>query len=969
MTSSSESAPANYVAGTSEEMDDCEDNDQLVEEKYTKIAQIFDEKGEEIKHTVDLINEADQVGVSTSENSFVALTRLVSDDKVKHMVNRIAGQDTNQVLEEALTQIKERQSLEAKQTAFRQGLQKLSSNLATKSSMQADPAFNMLLGLIKRPHHYRTTTISRNYIGKLNAQLIIGWQGTIPHVASLVEPYLLRDSDSIDPKINLVPLKYKINVHGLMFHKCIQNLLNVACLVAACKFETDCQCLTFGLMTMASNKAIALMLLVAAVQTASANLGFGGYGPYPGAYGYGAGFGAYGPAAAAVPAAAAHVESARANNHAVAAESKATEAAVDRALGMPVAAAINERQALGHTAASTNAAVNANADAAIAGGAGGSGLAATGASLSASRAIGSTAAVSPAGAPVAAAMGAASAGAPLGAASMIGAAAANGAAAIGGAPGAAYGAYGPAGLYGPLAGGLGVAPHYAYGGPGASPYALGLYPGAASTLAAAAPAAAAAAGAAPAAVMALGAAAGQATAAHRIATNAAFGAGGPYYGVGSPHQHVAAALTAPAATGAGAAAAAGQAAAAQQAALAGQALAGTGVVAGSLEAGSALGTVASLGSLGSPITLAHPQLAWSLRQTGYNPLTIGNRHLQSMAPSQAIVQGNALDRIDLIGPVRELAQGSLESGAGLAPGAARRALDAQTAAPLEAFGAHAGARTLLGVAGGVAGVDSVPVLEATLMTGGTPALAHLATLNNVNDARVAGAQSAEQAVRQAAHAQRAGLAYRDARLAGARDSVNVEGAITNAGAISDSAWATHDTAQRAESALTGADVATDTLGTTLDADGAFLPPVTASLVRAAPYGPRLTVRDIMPRPYAVSHYWPTYAQAIRYAQMAMGGAAGAGVNAIYANHASHSVPALGPELPISGALNLGTLHLPPRALMPLGATLALEPRDAYFKDYVDAVNYPYRSMGLREFMLNDPALRLQREVSRTRVYW
>lgn len=29
----------------------------------------------------------------------------------------------------------------------------------------------------------------------------------------------------------------------------------------------------------------------------------------------------------------------------------------------------------------------------------------------------------------------------------------------------------------------------------------------------------------------------------------------------------------------------------------------------------------------------------------------------------------------------------------------------------------------------------------------------------------------------------------------------------------------------------------------------------------------------------------------------------------------------------------------------------------------------YRGIGLRDYLMNDPALRMQREVSRTRVYW
>lgn len=89
---------------------------------------------------------------------------------------------------------------------------------------------------------------------------------------------------------------------------------------------------------------------------------------------------------AALPAAASNIDSLKATGHAMAAENRATDAAIDRATGNPVGAAINENRALGHSIASGNAASRSTIEAGMAGGLGGSAMAAAGANVAANMA-------------------------------------------------------------------------------------------------------------------------------------------------------------------------------------------------------------------------------------------------------------------------------------------------------------------------------------------------------------------------------------------------------------------------------------------------------------------------------------------------------------------------------------------------------------------------------------------------------
>lgn len=92
----------------------------------------------------------------------------------------------------------------------------------------------------------------------------------------------------------------------------------------------------------------------------------------------------------AVPAIAANVDSARAAGHAIAAENRATEAAIDSATGNPIGAALNERSAIAHSGAANIAAARSGVEATLANGLGGSGVAALGAHAAANAATRAT---------------------------------------------------------------------------------------------------------------------------------------------------------------------------------------------------------------------------------------------------------------------------------------------------------------------------------------------------------------------------------------------------------------------------------------------------------------------------------------------------------------------------------------------------------------------------------------------------
>lgn len=151
---------------------------------------------------------------------------------------------------------------------------------------------------------------------------------------------------------------------------------------------------------------------------------------------------------AAVPAIAANVDSARAQGHAYAAKERADEAVIDQVTGNPIGAELNQRSAIGHTMASGLAAGRSTVEAGMAGGLGGSGIAALGANAAANSARGAVAM----GAGGAGALGAVGLGAsPLGVSGI-------------GYPGAIGGGYpglGVAGGY-PYSAGFGAYPYGAY---------------------------------------------------------------------------------------------------------------------------------------------------------------------------------------------------------------------------------------------------------------------------------------------------------------------------------------------------------------------------------------------------------------------------------------------------------------------------------------------------------------------------
>lgn len=130
---------------------------------------------------------------------------------------------------------------------------------------------------------------------------------------------------------------------------------------------------------------------------------------------------------------------------------------------------------------------------------------------------------------------------------------------------------------------------------------------------------------------------------------------------------------------------------------------------------------------------------------------------------------------------------------------------------------------------------------------GRQALASDAFVNAQGESAIAGADMVAHGTNNAHSASLASNAYRQAKLATARDRVNIAGTIQNSARISDAAIATHDAATKAEDSLLGSELAVDSAATVLDSDGAYIPPVTSSLLRSLPYG-RIGIRNIVPRP-------------------------------------------------------------------------------------------------------------------------
>lgn len=139
-----------------------------------------------------------------------------------------------------------------------------------------------------------------------------------------------------------------------------------------------------------------------------------------------------------------------------------------------------------------------------------------------------------------------------------------------------------------------------------------------------------------------------------------------------------------------------------------------------------------------------------------------------------------------------------------------------------------------------------PVIENPL----TPARQNLAAEAHNNaeaEAAIAGNDMVQHGLENSQSASLATNAYRQAKLASARDRVNIAGTIQNSARISDAAIATHDAATKAEDSLLGSELAVDSAATVLDSDAAYIPPVTNSMLRSLPYG-RLGLRNILPKP-------------------------------------------------------------------------------------------------------------------------
>lgn len=153
--------------------------------------------------------------------------------------------------------------------------------------------------------------------------------------------------------------------------------------------------------------------------------------------------------------------------------------------------------------------------------------------------------------------------------------------------------------------------------------------------------------------------------------------------------------------------------------------------------------------------------------------------------------------------------------------------------------------TAAGVAAPLALAGSAPL--ATGLATNRAALAGDAVSNAVAESAIAGADMNAHSANNARGASLASNAYRQAKLATARDMINIAGTVQNSARISDAAIATHDAATKAEDSLLGSELAIDSAATVLDSDATYIPPVTNSLLRSLPYG-RLGIRNILPKP-------------------------------------------------------------------------------------------------------------------------
>ena len=245
------------------------------------------------------------------------------------------------------------------------------------------------------------------------------------------------------------------------------------------------------------------------------------------------------------------------------------------------------------------------------------------------------------------------------------------------------------------------------------------------------------------------------------------------------------------------------------------------------EAANSFGAAANAMAAGSAMA-SRAAAANSIRAA--NTLAAGSAMASEVAAANSIRAANTL------------AAGSAMASEAAAANSIGAANTLAAAAPLAAVGAATAAAAADGTieAGTVANSVASNVL-------GRSALTADAIQNAQAESAIAGAEMMAHGANNARSASLASNAYRQAKLASARDRVNIAGTIQNSARISDAAIATHDAATKAEDSLLGSELAVDSASTVLDSDAAYIPPVTASLLRSLPYG-RLGLRNIVPKP-------------------------------------------------------------------------------------------------------------------------
>lgn len=195
-------------------------------------------------------------------------------------------------------------------------------------------------------------------------------------------------------------------------------------------------------------------------------------------------------------------------------------------------------------------------------------------------------------------------------------------------------------------------------------------------------------------------------------------------------------------------------------------------------------------------------------------------------------------------------------GRGLMNGGAAQAANLMAAGEQVRGAAEVGAAMGAAQAGSNTVAAAAPVAAATAANAASAAnnvaahrqmLANDALANAHAESAIAGADMVAHGINNARSASLASNAYRQAKLATARDRVNIAGTIQNSARISDAAIATHDSATKAEDSLLGSEIAVDSAATVLDSDAAYIPPVTNSMLRSLPYG-RVGLRNIIPKP-------------------------------------------------------------------------------------------------------------------------